>query len=203
MTAGEGGCLTTNDERRASRARSYSNQGRVAGGAWYDHHTLGTNLRLTGFQAAVLLAQLERLDAQTARRNENAMELRTAMLRLPEVEPLCPASYCTRHALALFLFRFNSRETGVSKTLFEAALRDEGVSVMETYPRPLYGNPVFEQWPFHNAGCPVAEAACAEIVTLSFMLNAGADAIQQTIAALEKVLRNLDNFRCLAPTTMA
>jgi dTDP-4-amino-4,6-dideoxygalactose transaminase len=204
MTAGEGGCLTTKDAQRARDARSYCNQGRVAGGAWYDHYTLGTNLRLTGFQAAVLLAQLDRLDAQTGARNLNAAALRNAMLGMAGVEPLNPAPYCTRHALALFLFRFDSQDTGVSKATFEAALKAEGVPVMETYPRPLYGNPLFDKWPFRNSGCPVAEASCREIVTLPFsLLNAGADAIQQTIAAMEKVLGNVDELRGLATVPTA
>jgi dTDP-4-amino-4,6-dideoxygalactose transaminase len=199
MTSGEGGCLLTNGDKRAADARSYCNQGRVAGGAWYDHRTLGTNLRLTGFQAAVLLAQLERLDAETDARNVNADALRTAMAGMPGVEPLFPAPYCTRHALALFLFRFDSAATGVSKIVFEAALKAEGVPVMETYPWPLYRNRMFDACNFRNTGCPIAEAACAEIVTLPFtLLNAGSTAVQQTIAAMEKVLDNLNELRLLA-----
>jgi dTDP-4-amino-4,6-dideoxygalactose transaminase len=204
MTAGEGGCLVTNDDRRAADARSYANQGRIAGGAWYDHHTLGTNLRLTGFQAAVLLAQLERLDAETEERNRSAAALREAMQRMHGVEPLCPAPYCTRHALALFLFRFNAHETGVSKSRFEAALKAGGIPVMETYPRPLYGNPMFEKWPFRNTGCPIAEAGCREIVTLPFsLLNAGPPAIQQTIEAMEKVLTTTREERSHMTTAAA
>jgi dTDP-4-amino-4,6-dideoxygalactose transaminase len=198
MTAGEGGCLVTKDEQRAQRARSYCNQGRIVNGAWYDHYTLGTNLRLTGFQAAVLLAQLERLDAQTAVRGVNAAALRSAMLNMPGIEPLCSGPYCTRHALALFLFRFDPNRTGVSKAIFEAALKAEGVPVMETYPRPLYGNPMFEKWPFRNTGCPVAEASCKEIVTLPFsLLNAGPEATRQTIDAIDKVLSGVEELRSM------
>jgi dTDP-4-amino-4,6-dideoxygalactose transaminase len=168
----------------------------MEGGAWYDHHTLGTNLRLTGLQAAVLLPQLERLEGHTACRNRNAAALREAMQALPGVEPLNPAPYCTRHALALFLFRFNSREIGIAKSLFEAALKAEGVPVMETYPRPLYGNPIFEIWPYRNNGCPVAEASCAEIVTLPFsLLSAGSGLIEKTIAAMRKVLSQVDDLQ--------
>lgn len=189
MTSGEGGCLTTKDEARIKVARSYCNQGRVEGGAWYDHHTLGTNLRLTGLQAAVLLPQLERLEEQTKTRNRNAAMLREAMLAMHGITPLSPAAYCTRHALALFLFRFNSQEAGTTKSEFEAAMKAEGVPVMETYPRPLYGNPVFKKWPYRNEGCPIAEASCQEIVTLPFsLLNAGADVIDHTIAAMRKVM---------------
>jgi dTDP-4-amino-4,6-dideoxygalactose transaminase len=85
MTSGEGGCLVTPDPKRAANARAYCNQGRTAGGAWYDHETLGSNLRLTGFQAAVLLAQLARLDGQIALRSENAASLRKALNGLPTV----------------------------------------------------------------------------------------------------------------------
>jgi dTDP-4-amino-4,6-dideoxygalactose transaminase len=198
MTSGEGGCLVTRDEERVRKARSYCNQGRVQGGAWYDHHTLGTNLRLTGLQAAVLLPQLEQLESQTATRNHHAAMLRDAMLRLPGVEPLLPASYCTRHALALFLFRFSPDEMRIGKTLFEAALKAEGVPVMETYPRPLYRNPVFDKWPCRNTGCPIAEASCSEIVTLPFsVLHSGADAIAQTIEAMKKVLHHADALRSM------
>jgi hypothetical protein len=62
---------------------------------------------------------------------------------------------------------------------------------MGTYPRPLYGNPIFNRWIFRNTGCPVAEASCAEIVTLPFsLLNCGPAAIQHTLAAMSKVLAN-------------
>lgn len=196
MTSGEGGCLVVKDRQKADQARSYCNQGRIDGGAWYDHYTLGTNLRLTGLQAAILLAQLDRLDAETIRRNENATRLRKAMRDMAGVRPLEPASYCTRHALALFLFQFDSDEVGASKTRFEEALRAEGVPVMQTYPRPLYGNPLFEKWPFRNTGCPVAEASCKEMVTLPFsLLNGSPAGIEHAVIAIEKVLKTLEGVR--------
>src|SRR5204863_6848134 len=129
-------------------------------------------------------------------RNTNAAALRSAMVEMPAVEPLLPMSYCTRHALALFLFRYNRHEAGVSKSLFEAALKAEGIPVMETYPHPLYGNAIFKKWPCRNTGCRVAEMSCAEIVTLPFsLLNAGATAIEQTVNAMVKVLGNLDQLQ--------
>jgi dTDP-4-amino-4,6-dideoxygalactose transaminase len=204
MTSGEGGCLITSDERREKEARAYCNQGRIEGGAWYDHYTLGTNLRLTGFQAAVLLAQLERLDTQTAARERNAAVLRRAMLNMPGVAPLRPASYCTRHAGALFLLRFSSHETGISKSLFEAALKAEGVPVMETYPHPLYKNPMFDKWPFRNTGCPVAEASCSEIVTLPFsLLNGSPEPIERVVEAMQKVLENIEDLQSMQSSSTA
>ena len=56
----------------AERARSFANQGRATGQGWFYHYTLGSNYRLTALQAAVLLAQLERLPEQIQVRRRNA-----------------------------------------------------------------------------------------------------------------------------------
>src|SRR5690349_23977289 len=80
MTAGEGGILITNDQALAEQARSVCNQGRRSGGAWYEHVRLGTNYRLSGWQAALLQVQLARLPGQLERRAANA-RLLTEQLR--------------------------------------------------------------------------------------------------------------------------
>lgn len=65
LTTGEGGIILTNDEALADRAWSLANVGRVRNGGWYQHEEIGWNLRMTEFQAAILLAQLTRLEEQT------------------------------------------------------------------------------------------------------------------------------------------
>lgn len=40
-------------------------------GAWYEHHLMGGNYRLTEFQAAVLCAQVDRYPDQIVRRDTN------------------------------------------------------------------------------------------------------------------------------------
>ena len=68
MTAGEGGMLTTNEDGFAERVRSILDQGRQRDGGWFFHYELGTNYRMTAWQAAVLIAQLERLPEQNGTR---------------------------------------------------------------------------------------------------------------------------------------
>jgi dTDP-4-amino-4,6-dideoxygalactose transaminase len=54
MTAGEGGMIVTGSPEMADFSWSYCNQGRRRNGGWFEHVRLGTNYRMTGFQAAVL-----------------------------------------------------------------------------------------------------------------------------------------------------
>ena len=65
LTAGEGGILVTDDDALGMGLRSFVNQGRSFDGEWYEHANLGSNLRITAWQAAILMAQLKNFDAQT------------------------------------------------------------------------------------------------------------------------------------------
>ena len=65
MTTGEGGFITTDDDRLADWIRLYRNQGMRER---YHHEILGYNFRLTDIAAAIGLVQLDKLERNTARR---------------------------------------------------------------------------------------------------------------------------------------
>jgi 3-amino-5-hydroxybenzoate synthase len=71
LTAGEGGMVLTSDEGLAGKMRSFANQGRRPGYSFFHHFEAGNNYRLSALHAAVLMAGLERLDAQIERRAAN------------------------------------------------------------------------------------------------------------------------------------
>src|SRR5580698_8336050 len=83
MTAGEGGILLSNDEALIDRAREILDQGRRKGEGWFHHYTLGTNYRITAWQCAVLIAQLERLPEQNCRRMNNVTAIREVLDDVP------------------------------------------------------------------------------------------------------------------------
>jgi perosamine synthetase len=68
MTTGEGGVLLPGTEEAAAVARSERNQGRAPGMKVMAHERIGFNYRMTDVQAALGLAQLERLDEMLADR---------------------------------------------------------------------------------------------------------------------------------------
>ncbi len=193
MTAGEGGILITGDPELAGRARSITNQGRREGGEWYEHVALGTNARLTGFQAALLLNQLDRLPNQIGARMKTAARLRAG---LSEIGGLTPTpdrldGRVTAHSYHLFSMRFDGASFGgVAREKVLEALRAEGVPATSGYPVPIYRQKVFQSHAHRVEPCPEAEAYCDSAVWLPHnLLLADEEFVGRVLAAVEKVRR--------------
>jgi perosamine synthetase len=70
LTTGEGGMCITNDEKLAERMRFLKDHGMAK--RRYYHPEIGFNYRMTNIQAAIGLAQLERIDEIIAIKRKNA-----------------------------------------------------------------------------------------------------------------------------------
>jgi dTDP-4-amino-4,6-dideoxygalactose transaminase len=162
MTAGEGGILTSNNSDFADRVRAIANQGRRKDGAWFDHYTLGTNYRIAAWQAAVLIAQLERLPEQNRLREANARIVRRELqgvkgLTLQEIRP--EARVQTNY---LLLGRIDAQEFGMTRDAFHRAITAEGIPCTPFYPHTLYNNPLYRAGGCRVEPCPVSEACIAD-----------------------------------------
>lgn len=143
LTSGEGGMTTTNDREVYGAAWSYANLGRVPDGGWYDHRVMGTNLRLTEFQAALLRRGIELLDGQMATRDACAARLRARLSEVPGIEAQAFSPGAERCAYHLFVFRYD-REAfgGLPRDRFLQALGAEGIPASRGY-NPLYQEGLF------------------------------------------------------------
>jgi len=203
MTAGEGGIVVTNSPALAEKLWSYCNLGRRTGGGWYEHFTLGSNFRLTGLQAAVLCAQLERLPEQTRLRGENVRYFRG---HLPALRGLSLAEDDPRvgnHPHYLVTLRYDKTAfAGVERDLFIRALQAEGIPVQPTYPYPLYHNPLFRKdalppcdcgkWGAHqeyeSLCLPESERICRDGIWLEHYIFLGTRKdVDDVLSAIEKV----------------
>ena len=103
ITTGEGGMIVTNDDRLAEECRSLRNlcfqpQKRFV------HERLGWNLRMTNMQAALGLAQLERLDDFVARKRRMGQRYTELLSGIPGIELTARADgICRKHLLGLWL----------------------------------------------------------------------------------------------------
>ena len=177
LNAGEGGILLTNDDEVAKTARSLANCGRSEDGLWYGHYALAGNNRMTEMQGALLLSQMDRLEEQTARRNENGDYLSQQFQDIDGIEPTIRSTDVTRHARHLYILRYKSEAFGgVPKTRFIDTLKAEGIPASPGYSLPLYRQPLFidknfgsyaqpathQGQDYGDIHLPETERACAE-----------------------------------------
>lgn len=201
LNAGEGGIIITNDSRLADMAWSLMNVGRVKSGGWYDHPILGWNYRMTEFQAALVLSQMERLEEQMRRREENADYLTKGLREIGGVDPLVPHEGVTRHAYHLYIFRYRKEEFGgIPKKKFLAALQAEGIPVSSGYV-PLYRFPALinsrREAGYDKLYLPVAEKACNEEgiwLPQNVLLGSKAD-MDDIIEAIGKIKAHIDEIK--------
>ncbi len=176
MTAGEGGILTTNDEDLSARMRSIGDQGRVEGGGWFSHHEIATNLRITAWQAAVLIAQLERLPQQNCIRARNARLLREDTRAAGGLSWQTVPHEAEVHTNYLMLGQISERDR------FCERLRAAGVPCTPFYPHTLYENPVYRRGGCRVEPCPVSEARIHDAFWLPHRVLLGSEGDTREIA---------------------
>ncbi|WP_019632109.1 DegT/DnrJ/EryC1/StrS family aminotransferase [Actinomadura atramentaria] len=189
MTAGEGGVIVTDDDAVYERAWSLHNVGRRLSGAWYEHPEVGWNLRMTEFQAAVLLPQLDRLDGQIAARERAVAFLAAGLADCDGLDLLPAPEGTTRSSHHLALLRYDPAAFGGRpKADFVAAMTAEGVPLDAGY-RALSREAALRPHA-GPASCPAAEAAEDSVVWVrQHLLMADEDALSDILAAAAKVRR--------------
>jgi len=160
MTSGEGGIVVTDDDQLAEKAFSFMHIGRVAGRPFYEFHRVASNLRMTEWQAAILLCQLGRLDEQVATRERNTQYLASRMREIPGIQPMPrDMDVVTRWCFYYWNFKFIADAwDGVTRSTFLEALRAEGVSAsVGAHGEPIYRNPLFRNMNFGRTGFPIKD----------------------------------------------
>jgi dTDP-4-amino-4,6-dideoxygalactose transaminase len=111
------------------RCYSYHNFGRPYGSiTGRGNAILGTKCRMAEYQAAILLAQMKRLEKQTRTRNENAKYLTSRIKDIPGIIPHKLYDGVTRAAYHLYPFRYIKENFNrLSRGKFLAALKAEGI----------------------------------------------------------------------------
>lgn len=164
ITAAEGGAILSDDEAFADACRAVTNCGRLKDSLWYEHALLGTNARITEFAAALLSAQLTRLEAQTLLRERNAGILNDALRGMEGITLQRGDPRITRRAYHLYCVQIDPETFGCSRDSFEKAAEAEGLSIGAGYEIPLYKQPVMAKFAdrhdYSKDCCPVAEDLC-------------------------------------------
>jgi len=174
---GDGGAVLVNDPALAERLRRLRNGGQSNR---YRHESFGVNSRLDELQAAILRVGLRHLERATERRRELAAfylrELGGGGLALPDEQSWARAVY------HLFVVRHPRRDA------LAEALAARGVGTLVHYPIPLHLQPAFASLGGRAGSLPVAEQACAEVLSLPMHAELRREQAQQVVQAVRDAL---------------
>jgi perosamine synthetase len=201
LNCGEGGAILTSDDDLAERCWAFHDNARARRGRPAPPlGGRGANLRLTEFQAGLLLAQMTRLEEQSKAREENARYLTLQLREIPGILPARMHEGCTRNAYHLYMLRYQKEPfAGLPRARFLEALRAEGVPCSSGYApldrqpfvqatlasrayQRLYPKEVLAGWAERNR-CPANEQLCEEAVWLTQTMLLGPRQDMDDIAA--------------------
>jgi dTDP-4-amino-4,6-dideoxygalactose transaminase len=211
LNCAEGGAITSNDGDFIRKCYGFHNQGQGGSTTSYTpgEGTRGTNLRLTEFQSALLLAQMTRLEQQARKRSENATYLTRLFNEIPGISPAKLYEGTTNSAYHLYMFRYDkSHFDGLSRERFLEALQAEGVPCSAGYGQmnkdtyvtglatnrhylKIYGEKAMKQWLERNQ-CPQNDRLTSEQAvwfTQTMLLGSKTD-MEQMADAVRKIQKH-------------
>lgn len=213
LPCGEGGAVVTNRADLYDRMHAFQNNGRdrVTGTrTGYLHQ--GSNLRITEYQAALLLGQFARFEKTCRIREENARQLTELLKQIPGVQPAGMYGPCTRNTYYVYMARYNPPAfKGLTRAAFLKALRQEGIPCGSGY-QPLNQEPFLEKT-FNSRlyrniysaerlkryremnECPANDRLCEEGLFFSHnLLLGGKEEVQQVADAIAKIHQHAEEI---------
>jgi perosamine synthetase len=208
LAAGEGGAVIGNDEELMARVGGYVNNGRDP--RKKGRNFTGGNLRPAVFQAANLLSQIKRLEAQSTLRDENAAHLEKLLSQIKGVRPAGKYEGQTRRAYYAYQMIYDKAQfSGLPKAKFTEAMRAEGISFGGGIDSNLHLDPFIDTYLNHRSfkkiyskerldkyrkeiQCPVNERLGKEVgLSLGHPVFLGTKKdMEDIVAAIVKVQKN-------------
>lgn len=156
---GEGGFLSTNDDRLAERVRALRNHGAAI---QHDHELVGGNHRMDAIQAAAIRVRLRHLDDIVAQRLGHAARYRDLFDEAHLSEWAQLPGERDGHAYQQFVVRVPAAQRDAAAV----HLRQQGVACAIPFPRPQHHQRCFAQLPDATLPFPVADELAATSLAL-------------------------------------
>jgi len=199
ITGGEGGIVTTNDEKLAAKIRLMKAHGirphqvppRTSG--YYDVVSMGYNCHLSNINIALILSQLKRIGKLEKMRRKNARYL-TKLLN--ELNTIQTPDEKFDHVFHLYTIRLHLEKLGDRLSLPPSVRRDEIVKALlaenigvGVYYPPIHLFSYFRKRYGYEAGSlPITEAVASHIITLPMFPQLTESDSEDIYMALKKVL---------------
>jgi dTDP-4-amino-4,6-dideoxygalactose transaminase len=219
ITCGEGGLIMAMDPDLAEKVIALRAFGRyrdkkVERSSDLTCQQVSSNYRLSEFQSAVLLSQLEKFAGEDTRRIENAAYLSTAIEKMPGIHHIRQTSIEMKHSYYYYLIRYTPADfADIYPETLCRALNAEGIPFVVGDRQPLYAHPVFKAdnlkdflsrkaFERHcqstiegDVTCPEVEKACQCTLILRHQVLLGnRQDMDDIITALWKIIDNIQEL---------
>jgi perosamine synthetase len=192
ITTGEGGMALTDNEEFCGRLRSFRQHGIVRDTCeedpwYYEMQSLGFNYRITDFQCALGLSQLDRLDNFIERRREIASAYNNAFVQLHGIRTPLELEG-VRSAYHLYPVRLVPSKVGKTRRQVFDELRKAGLGVNVHY-IPIYWHPFYrDRFGLRRGLCPVAEEYYESSISLPIFPRMQDSDVERVISTVTSVV---------------
>lgn len=145
ITTGEGGMIVTDDEKVEEKARYFRNLCfPVNGPRDYSHENLGYNFRFTNIQAAIGLAQLEKIDDYITMRRNNAHLYNKLLNGIPGIQTPIEREG-SKNVYWMYAITVDPKEFGLTRDKLVIKLKERGIDTRLFF-KPMHSQPVLKKF---------------------------------------------------------
>jgi len=191
ITTGEGGMVLTNDEKYYEKLKVFRHHGiihRPENGPWYyEISEPGHNFRITSFQCALGIRQMQKLDSFIQKRREIAARYNKAFLQIAEIITPIEKDF-VKAVYHLYVVQLKTELLKAGRRRVFEALRAENIGVNVHY-MPLHLHPFYQRkFGYKRGDYPIAERYYERAITLPLFPNMSNYDIDCVVNAVNKIL---------------
>ena len=196
ITTGEGGMITTGDDRLAERCRIMALHGiskdawkrYTAEGSWYYEIVApGYKYNMTDVAAAMGIAQLRKYRAMHQRRCDIARAYTEAFAGFPELQPPSDRPGAV-HAWHLYMLRLNLEQLRIDRAAFMEELKKKNIGASVHF-IPLHIHPYYrDTFGYKPADLPVAYGEYLREISLPIFSKMSDDDVRSVIDAVTAIV---------------
>jgi perosamine synthetase len=179
ITTGEGGMVVTNRADLNEKVRILRDHG-MSPTERYWHPVLGFNYRMTNLQAALGVAQMEKIDKILETKKEIANRYKIELEHINGIE-LPPEAPWAQNVFWLYSILVDAEKYGRSRNELITILKDQGIDTRPLFP-PVHKQPIYQT----DQSLSVAERLSDNGLSLPSSVNLA----ENSIARIAKIIRD-------------
>jgi perosamine synthetase len=199
ITTGEGGMVMTNSPKLYEKLTLFRNHGitkvkenmeKDPGPWYYEMQELGYNYRMTDFQSALGLSQMNKLEGFLKKRRQIAGEYREAIKKelFEIVSPLIDKEGRV-NAYHLFSVKINYKKVGIERGRLMKRLREKGIGTQVHY-IPIHTHPYYQNnLGFKEGEFPQAETFYEQILSLPMYPSMPQEGVCRVVESIKESLQ--------------